>query len=170
MQEGGGLDAETIRQARAQQPSSGSIPVVVAGGDAAAVRDGGADGVAVRFDQLAPAAAALSGRPADTLAEQARLLHWCNRSQACQKWACHKGRPNMRGHCSSDTWHFSLCRFAADISSYEVSLVCQDSVTLSCRFRGSLVCSDPKILKLASATGGRHPRGAWRRQRASQQG
>lgn len=72
VQEGGGLDAETIRQARAQQPSSGSIPVVVAGGDAAAVRGGGADGVAVRFDQLAPAAAALSGRPADTPAEQAR--------------------------------------------------------------------------------------------------
>lgn len=72
VQEGGGLDSETIRQARAQQPSSGSIPVIVAGGDAGAVRDGGADGVAVRFDQLAPAAAALSGRPADTVAEQAR--------------------------------------------------------------------------------------------------
>lgn len=71
-QEGSGLDAGTIRAARAEQPSSGSIPVVVAGGDAAAVREGGADGVAVRFDQLAPAAAAFSGREPDTPASQAR--------------------------------------------------------------------------------------------------
>ena len=71
-QEGSGLDAERIRAARAEQPSSGSIPVVVAGGDAAAVREGGADGVAVRFDQLARAAAAFSGREPDTPASQAR--------------------------------------------------------------------------------------------------
>ena len=71
-QEESGLDADTIRAARAEQPSSGSIPVVVAGGDAAAVREGGADGVAVRFDQLAPAAAAFSGREPDTPASQAR--------------------------------------------------------------------------------------------------
>ena len=87
MQEGGGLDADTICQARAQQPSSGSIPVVVAGGDAAAVRGGGADGVAVRFDQLAPAAAALSGRPADTPAEQARahVLAWLSGMPCCKQ-------------------------------------------------------------------------------------
>ncbi|KAK9834814.1 hypothetical protein WJX81_000733 [Elliptochloris bilobata] len=72
--EGGGLDADTIRSARALQPSSGSIPVVVAGGDAAAVHGGGADGVAVRFDQLAPAAAALSGRLADTPAAQVAAI------------------------------------------------------------------------------------------------
>ncbi len=45
---------------------------MVAGGDAAAVRGGGADGVAVRFDALALAAAALSGREAASTAEQAR--------------------------------------------------------------------------------------------------